>query len=122
MLNPIVIPIMPILGIITANINELIRGESLARFPQLELGVKTFNLAVAAFTLVWFALLITAIDVSNAVSVFAGIEVMALFLAGIGAYTLFNGGKYFGQTSQLWLYRLALPTVLVGCFFVGQFG
>ncbi|MCG9730701.1 hypothetical protein L1D44_12740 [Shewanella sp. Isolate13] len=122
MLNPIVIPIMPILGIITANINELIRGESLARFPKLQLGVKTFNLAVAAFTVVWFALLIAAIDVSNANSVLAGIQVMALFLAGIGAYTLFNGGRLLGEKSQLWLYRLALPTVLVGSFFVSQFG
>lgn len=113
---------MPILGIITANINELIRGESLARFPTLQLGVKTFNLAVAAFTLVWFALLIAAIDVSNANSVLAGIEVMALFLAGIGAYTLFNGGRLLSEKSQLWLYRLALPAVLAGSFFVSQFG
>ncbi|MGS0828001.1 hypothetical protein ACVBIO_19645 [Shewanella sp. 0m-8] len=122
MLNPIVIPIMPLLGIITANINELIRGESVARFPKLQLGVKTFNLAVAAFTVVWFALLVTAIDVSNANSVLAGIEVMVLFLAGIGIYTLSNGGKYFSEKTQLWVYRLALPTVLAGCFFVGQFG
>lgn len=122
MLNPIVIPIMPVLGIITANINELIRGESAARLPQLQLGVKTFNMAVAAFSIVWFALLITAIDVSNANSVIAGIEVMGLFLAGIAAYTLFNGGKYFGATTQLWVYRLALPIVLSGSFLVGQFG
>ncbi|GIU45748.1 hypothetical protein TUM4438_19940 [Shewanella sairae] len=122
MLNPIVIPIMPILGIITANINELIRGESSARLPQLQLGVKTFNAAVAAFSIVWFALLITAIDVSNANSVIAGIEVMGLFLAGIAIYTISNGGKYFGATTQLWVYRLALPLVLSGSFLVGQFG
>nr|WP_276521529.1 hypothetical protein [Shewanella sairae] len=113
---------MPILGIITANINELIRGESSARLPQLQLGVKTFNAAVAAFSIVWFALLITAIDVSNANSVIAGIEVMGLFLAGIAIYTISNGGKYFGATTQLWVYRLALPLVLSGSFLVGQFG
>ncbi|MGS0680121.1 hypothetical protein ACVBIL_03055 [Shewanella sp. 125m-7] len=122
MLNPIVIPIMPILGIITANINELIRGESSARLPTLQLGVKTFNMAVAAFSIVWFALLIAAIDVSNANSVLAGIEVMGLFLAGIAIYTLFNGGKYLGERSQVWVYRLALPAVLAGSFFVSQFG
>ena len=113
---------MPLLGILTANINDLIRGESQSRFPELKLGVSTFNMAIAAFTVVWFALLVTAIDISNSDNVFAGIEVISLFLAGVGVYTFMNGAKYFSQVSQLWAYRLTLPIILIGSFLVVQFG
>ena len=65
MLNPLVIPLVPIVGAVTANLTELIRGESKAWHPNMDIGMKTFTFAIAAYVLVWFALLVTAISVGG---------------------------------------------------------
>lgn len=113
---------MPILGMLTANLNELIRGEAIQWHPKLTIGIKTFNVAITAFAIIWFALLVTAIDVSQQGSVIAGVEVLVLFLAGISIYSLVSLSKFIHRTIQLWLYRFALPIMLFGSFLVIQFG
>lgn len=61
MLNPAVIPLVPIIGALTANLTELIRGESKIWHPEMEIGIKTFTFAITAYVAIWFALLVTAI-------------------------------------------------------------
>ncbi|MCL1048895.1 hypothetical protein L2755_04530 [Shewanella abyssi] len=122
MLNLSVVPIMPILGMLTANLNELIRGEAIQWHPKLTIGIKTFNVAITAFAIIWFALLVTAIDVSELGGIIAGVEVLVLFLAGISFYSLVSLPKFIHRTIQLWLYRFALPIMLIGSFWVIQYG
>ena len=113
---------MPVLGMITANLNELVRGDVSNWHPKLTIGVKTFNAAAAGFAFIWFALLITAISISDQYNVLSGALVMGLFLLGIAGYGVFKGAKYLSANAQLWLYRLSLPLIAVGCYLVTQFG
>ncbi|MEZ9821409.1 hypothetical protein AB4238_12430 [Shewanella sp. 10N.286.45.A1] len=122
MINPLVLPVMSILGMMTANLNELVRGESARWHPKLIIGVKTFNAAAAGFAFIWFALLVTAISISDEYSVLSGVLVLGLFLAGILAYGLIHGAKFIGSNTQLWLYRLSLPLMAIGCYLVAQLG
>lgn len=46
MLNPLVIPLVPIVGAVTANLTELIRGESKAWHPNMDIGMKTFTFEI----------------------------------------------------------------------------
>ncbi|MCL1094750.1 hypothetical protein [Shewanella kaireitica] len=122
MINPLVLPVMSILGMMTANLNELVRGESAHWHPKLVIGVKTFNAAAAGFAFIWFGLLITAISISDEYSVASGVLVLGLFLAGILAYGLIKGAKFIGSKAQLWLYRLSVPIMAIGCYLVAQLG
>ncbi|WP_394203473.1 hypothetical protein [Shewanella waksmanii] len=119
MLNPLVIPIMPFVGAIAANLNELVRGESQIK---RSIGMKTFASASAAFASVWFMLLVTAIYTGGDNNTIAGIEVIMLFLAGLGVYTAFKLGRFLSDDMQVWLYRLALPVMAVGCAVVAFLG
>ncbi|WP_076409580.1 hypothetical protein [Shewanella sp. UCD-KL12] len=122
MLNLVVVPLMPLVGALTANLSELIRGENKEFHPNLSVGIKTFTLAAAAFTLVWFALLITAITTGGGSDVLAGIEVLALFMIGLGLYLSLKATRFLSETAQLWMYRLALPVTLTACLLVSLFG
>ncbi|MEC4724879.1 hypothetical protein HWQ46_04855 [Shewanella sp. D64] len=122
MLNLIVVPLMPLVGALTANLNELIRGESAQQHPKMSIGVKTFSLAVAGFAVVWFALLITAIYTSGNISTRAGVEVLMLFLVGFGLTVVFKASRFISDSAQLWIYRLALPIILLSSALVIQFG
>ncbi|MCG9966081.1 MAG: hypothetical protein ACRDCT_20690 [Shewanella sp.] len=122
MLNPIVIPLVPIVGAVTANLTELIRGESKVWHPNLNIGMKTFTFAIAAYVVVWFALLVTAISVAGTNQMSSGFEVMVLFLLGLGLYTLGKGTRFVNSQLQLWLYRLALPGLLLSCGLISYFG
>lgn len=122
MLNLAVIPLMPLVGALTANLSELIRGENKHYHPKMVIGTKTFTLAAAAFTTVWFALLVTAIYTGGDSNTLAGVEVLVLFLTGLGLYTGLKGSRFLNETAQVWLYRLALPTTLAACFLVARFG
>ncbi|MBW8183884.1 hypothetical protein [Shewanella nanhaiensis] len=122
MLNLIVVPLMPLVGALTANLNELIRGESAKLHPNMSIGMKTFTLAAASFAVVWFALLITAIYTSSNNSTLAGIEVLILFLAGLGLTAVVKGSRFISDNAQLWIYRLALPFILLASTLVVYFG
>lgn len=122
MLNLIVVPLMPLVGALTANLNELIRGESTHLHPKMSIGVKTFTLAVAGFAVVWFALLITAIYTSGNISTRAGVEVLILFLVGFGLTASLKASRFVSDRVQLWIYRLALPLILLSSALVIQFG
>ncbi|QLE85220.1 MULTISPECIES: hypothetical protein [Shewanella] len=119
MLNPLVIPIMPFIGAIAANLNELVRGESTLKRT---IGMKTFASASAAFASVWFMLLITAIYTGGDSNTIAGVEVLMLFLAGLGTYSAFKLGRFLTDSMQVWLYRLALPVMALGCGVVAYLG
>ncbi len=122
MLNLVVVPLMPFVGALTANLSELIRGENKEFHPNLEVGTKTFTLAAVAFTLVWFALLVTAITTGGGADSIAGVEVLALFLIGLGFYLWVKATRFLSETAQVWIYRLALPSMLVACLLVSRFG
>ena len=122
MLNPLVIPLVTIVGAVTANLTELIRGESKAWNPNMDIGMKTFTFAIAAYVLVWFALLVTAISVGGSNHMSSGFEVIGLFLAGLGVYTYGKGTRFVSSQLQLWLYRLALPGLLLSCGLISYFG
>lgn len=122
MLNPIIIPLVPIVGAVTANLTELIRGESKAWHPNIDVGMKTFTFAIAAYVVVWFALLVTAISVAGTNKMSSGFEVMVLFLLGLGVYTFGKGTRFVSSELQLWLYRLALPGLLLSCGLISYFG
>ncbi|AAN55798.1 hypothetical protein HRJ35_15440 [Shewanella oneidensis MR-1] len=122
MLNPIVIPLVPMVGAVTANLTELIRGESKTWHPNIDIGMKTFIFAIAAYVVVWFALLVTAIIVGGTDHISSGLEVIGLFLLGLGFYTWGNGRRFVSSELQLWLYRLALPGVLLSCGVISYFG
>ncbi|AQS36527.1 hypothetical protein Sps_01360 [Shewanella psychrophila] len=122
MLNLAVVPLMPIVGALTANLSELIRGESKSFLPNLDVGVKTFSLAAAGFTVVWFALLVTAIFTGGDTNTLAGIEVLVLFLAGYGLHLWLKGSRVLSSGVQLWTYRLAIPFILAACVLVTKLG
>ena len=122
MLNPMVIPLVPIVGAVTANLTELIRGESKIWHPNMNIGVKTFTAAIAAYVVVWFALLVTAINVGGSNNMSSGFEVIGLFMLGLGLYTFAKGTRFVGSGMQLWLYRLALPSLLLSCVMISHYG
>ncbi|PKG57676.1 hypothetical protein CXF83_15205 [Shewanella sp. Choline-02u-19] len=122
MINPLVIPIMPVLGVLTANLNELIRGEVVNLHPKLMIGIKTFNAAAAGFAFIWFALLVTAISISDQYSALTGALIIGLFLLGIAIYGIFKGAKFLSASTQVWIYRLALPLMALGSYLVVHFG
>ncbi len=122
MLNFIVVPLMPLVGALTANLNELIRGESAQLHPKMSIGIKTFSVAAAGFAVVWFALLITAIYTSGNISTRAGVEVLMLFLAGLGVTAALKGSRFISDRAQLWIYRLSLPFILLSSALVIKFG
>ncbi|MCG9711692.1 hypothetical protein L1D40_18115 [Shewanella insulae] len=119
MLNPVVVPLMPMVGLLTANLNGLIRGEYSFRLP---VGLKTFILASAAFTTVWFALLVTAIYCGGDTNLSAGVEVLMLFLLGIGLSRFIKIPAILGQQALLWVIRLSLPLILAACLAVVRWG
>ncbi|QYJ83947.1 MULTISPECIES: hypothetical protein [Shewanella] len=119
MLNPVVVPLMPLVGLLTANLNGLIRGEHSFSLP---VGLKTFILASAAFATVWFALLVTAIYSGGETNLAAGVEVLVLFLLGIGLYRFVKVSSIFGEQALLWLFRLSLPLILAACLAVINWG
>lgn len=122
MLNLAVVPLMPLVGALTANLSELIRGENKSFLPNLNVGMKTFSLAAAGFTLVWFALLVTAIFTGGDTDTIAGVEVLMLFLAGFGLHTWLKASRMFSPGVQLWTYRLAIPLILAACVLVTKLG
>ncbi|MPY26302.1 hypothetical protein FM037_16715 [Shewanella psychropiezotolerans] len=122
MLNLVVVPLMPLVGALTANLSELIRGENKSFLPNLDVGIKTFSLAAAGFTVVWFALLVTAIFTGGDTDTIAGVEVLMLFLAGFGLHSWLKGSRVFSSGVQLWTYRLAIPLILAACVLVTKLG
>ena len=122
MLNLVVVPLMPLVGALTANLSELIRGENKSFLPNLNGGLKTFSLAAAGFTVVWFALLVTAIFTGGDTDTIAGVEVLMLFLAGFGLHSWLKGSRVFSPGVQLWTYRLAIPLILAACVLVTKLG
>ena len=122
MLNLVVVPLMPLVGALTANLSELIRGENKSFLPNLNVGMKTFSLAAAGFTVVWFALLVTAIFTGGDTDTIAGVEVLMLFLAGFGLHSWLKGSRVFSPGVQLWTYRLAIPLILAACLLVTKLG
>ncbi|WP_025820658.1 hypothetical protein [Shewanella marina] len=118
MLSPMLLPIMPIIGAVTANINELIRDEAKQYNPSLKVSIATYSFAIAAFVLVWFALLTAGIYITSETNVATGVEFMLLFLGGLMVYTFAKLGRFIGNGLQLWIYRLSLPLVLVGCYVI----
>ncbi|MBE7216616.1 hypothetical protein MK852_21730 [Shewanella benthica] len=122
MLNLVVVPLMPLVGALTANLSELIRGENKSFLPNLNVGIKTFSLAAAGFTVVWFALLVTAIFTGGDTDTIAGVEVLMLFLAGFGLHSWLKGSRVFSPGVQLWTYRLAIPLILAACVLVTKLG
>ena len=122
MLNLVVVPLMPLVGALTANLSELIRGENKSFLPNLDVGIKTFSLAAAGFTVVWFALLVTAIFTGGDTDTIAGVEVLMLFLAGFGLHSWLKGSRVFSPGVQLWTYRLAIPLILAACVLVTKLG
>ncbi|EDP98740.1 hypothetical protein KT99_11844 [Shewanella benthica KT99] len=121
-LNLVVVPLMPLVGALTANLSELIRGENKAFLPNLNVGMKTFSLAAAGFTVVWFALLVTAIFTGGDTDTIAGVEVLMLFLAGFALHSWLKGSRVFSPGVQLWTYRLAIPLILAACVLVTKLG
>ncbi|QFU22484.1 hypothetical protein FM038_010155 [Shewanella eurypsychrophilus] len=122
MLNLAVVPLMPLVGALTANLSELIRGENKSFLPDLDIGVKTFTLAAAGFTVVWFALLVTAIFTGGDTDTLAGVEVLGLFLAGFALHSWLKGSRLLSPGVQLWTYRLAIPFILGACLLVTKLG
>ena len=122
MLNLVVVPLMPLVGALTANLSELIRGENKSFLPNLNVGMKTFSLAAAGFTVVWFALLVTAIFTGGDTDTIAGVEGLMLFLAGFGLHSWLKGSRVFSPGVQLWTYRLAIPLILAACVLVTKLG
>ncbi len=122
MLNLTVLPLMPLVGALTANLNELIRGESVKVHPKLTIGVKTFSVAAAGFAIVWFALLVTAIYAGGEADNIAGIEVLILFLAGFFIHSGSQASRLLSERTQLWVYRLSIPFILVSSLVVLKFG
>ncbi|MCS6136226.1 hypothetical protein G3496_14940 [Shewanella baltica] len=122
MLNPAVIPLVPLIGALTANLTELIRGEFKVWHPNIDIGIKTFTLAIAAYVVVWFALLVTAINVGGGSNMSSGLEVLGFFMLGLGVYTFAKGTRFVSSELQLWLYRLALPSLLLCCVLISHFG
>ncbi|MCL1089533.1 hypothetical protein L2744_07915 [Shewanella profunda] len=122
MLNPAVIPLIPIVGAIAANLTELIRGESKIWHPEMEIGIKTFTLAITAYVAVWFALLVTAINAGGTSDMLAGFEVLGFFILGLGVYTFAKCSRFVTSALQLWIYRLALPCLLIFCTLISRFG
>nr|WP_275659422.1 hypothetical protein [Shewanella insulae] len=110
---------MPMVGLLTANLNGLIRGEYSFRLP---VGLKTFILASAAFTTVWFALLVTAIYSGGDTNLSAGVEVLMLFLLGVGLSQFIKLPVILGQQGLLWVIRLSLPLILAACLAVVRWG
>jgi len=121
-LNLTVLPLMPLVGALTANLNELIRGETVKVHPKLTIGMKTFSVAAAGFAIVWFALLVTAIYAGGEADNIAGIEVLILFLAGFFIHSGISASRLFNEGAQLWVYRLSIPFILVSSFIVLKFG
>ena len=122
MLNPAVIPLVPLIGALTAYLTELIRGECKVWHPNMDIGIKTFTLAIAAYVVVWFALLVTAINVGGDSNMSSGLEVLGFFMLGLGVYTFAKGTRFVSSALQLWLYRLALPSLLLCCVLISHFG
>ncbi|WP_330147133.1 hypothetical protein [Shewanella oncorhynchi] len=122
MLNPEVIPLVPLIGALTANLTELIRGEFKVWHPNMDIGIKTFTLAIAAYVVVWFALLVTAINVGGDSNMSSGLEVLGFFMFGLGVYTFAKGTRFVSSEFQLWIYRLALPSLLLCCVLISHFG
>lgn len=122
MLNPAVIPLVPIIGALTANLTELVRGESKIWHPEMEIGIKTFTFAITAYVAIWFALLVTAIYSGGTSDMLAGFEVLGFFLLGLGIYTFAKCSRFITRSLQLWIYRLALPCLLVCCTLITHFG
>ena len=122
MLNPAVIPLVPLIGALTANLTELIRGEFKVWHPNMDIGIKTFTLAIAAYVVVWFALLVTAINVGGDSNMSSGLEVLGFFMLGLGVYTFAKVTRFVSSGLQLWLYRLALPSLLLCCVLISHFG
>ncbi|GIU20694.1 hypothetical protein TUM4261_42900 [Shewanella sp. c952] len=98
------------------------RGENSRWQPAMEIGVRTFSLAIAAYTVLWFALLTAAVYAGGDADVIAGVEVLGIFLLAMGIYSLFHLSRFIGSKLQLWIYRLALPLVIGGSFLVCKFG
>ncbi|GIU42870.1 hypothetical protein [Shewanella colwelliana] len=119
MLNLAVLPFMPIVGAMTANLSQLIRGENTRK---ISVGLKTFITACAAFASVWFLLLVTAIYTGGDTNTAAGVEVLALFVAGLAVFSIFKLDRFIGERTQVWLYRLALPIMVISCLTVSLFG
>ncbi|MCH1931678.1 hypothetical protein L9G16_15965 [Shewanella sp. A25] len=120
MLNPIVFPFALMIGAITANLTELIRGDSKLWHPTLEIGSKTFTVAIIAYVVVWFALLVTAIHVGDS-GFAAGFTIIGLFMAGLGGYQQLRATRFLNSNAQLWLYRLAFPSFLASFTLIGYF-
>ncbi|WP_235363922.1 MULTISPECIES: hypothetical protein [Shewanella] len=118
-LNPVVVPLLPIVGLLTANLNTLIRGEQKLSIP---IGLKTLTAAACAFACVWFALLITAIYGGGESDSFAGIEVLMFFALGFLLYRFVDLSRLLGASAQVWLYRLSLPLIVMACLGVINWG
>ncbi|BDM64599.1 hypothetical protein NFHSH190041_20510 [Shewanella sp. NFH-SH190041] len=122
MINLVLLPLITATGAVTANLTELVRGESGQWHPKLTIGTLTFYLAVTAYILVWFALLVSGIEVTSDEGVTFGVEYMLLFLAGLIIYTMAKASRFVSENVQLWIYRLALPLVAVTSFMAFKFG
>ncbi|MGL4474320.1 MAG: hypothetical protein ACRCT7_07670 [Shewanella sp.] len=118
MINLIVIPCALSLGALTANLTDFARGETAQRFPQLSLGSVTLTLAVISYTVMWFALLVSGIYSSDGEGFFAGMELLAVFAIGLAVYSFTPLKTLISQQAQIWLFRLALPMIVLSTFFI----
>ena len=113
MLNLLLLPLTTATGAVTANLTDFVRGETSQHHEDLSPDTLTFYLAVSAYILVWFGLLVSGIELTSAKGLWSGVEYIGLFIAGLVAYTLTKGGRFVGRGLQVWVWRLALPLVLV---------
>lgn len=117
MINLLLFPLITATGAVTANLTEFVRGESERKLPNLQIDKLTFYTAVFAYVVVWFALLVSGIELTSQEGAIVGTEYVLLFLAGLLAYTLLNASRYIGNKGQLWIYRLSLPLMIVTSLF-----
>ncbi|MGI2260766.1 hypothetical protein [Shewanella sp. GXUN23E] len=113
MLNLLLLPLVTVTGAVTANLTDFVRGEATEYHKDLNPDTLTFYLAVGAYILVWFGLLVSGIELTAASGLASGIEYIGLFVAGLVAYMLFKGGRFLSNSAQMWVWRLSFPLVLL---------
>ena len=121
MFNIALFPLVLVTGAVTANLTELVRGESSEYHPSLAVSTTTMTSAITAYVVVWFALLISGIDISSDTSLAIGIEYLAFFMLGLVIYTVLKGGRFVSDSLQTFIYRISFPLVLLTSFLAIQY-
>lgn len=121
MFNLLLLPLVSITGAVTANLTELVRGESSEYHPKMAVSSTTMTFAVLAYVIVWFALLVSGIDISSDVSLTIGIEYLVFFMLGLLIYTLLKAGRFVSDGFQVFIYRISFPLILLTSFLAIQY-